>query len=161
MGLSDTLHVGIRFLPPPTPAIRSPPFAGRTPGLSFREDVGVIMFIKSVTARSWVATFDPGRTCSSDHRLKYIHGPLPYLLVHAFSLSGQFHFRMLSITGLAVIHAMFDLLRSPLRFPLLEPNGLRFVSGASYLRIAPNACPDRVERGRNLWLLRYCFHKPP
>ena len=55
--LSVALHDGIRFLPPPSPAVPSLPLAGSVP---LREDIGVIMFGRSDTASDLGAAYRPG-----------------------------------------------------------------------------------------------------
>ena len=51
------------------------------------------------------------------------------------------------ITDLSTIHITFFHPDSPWRFGSLRSEPLRFVPGASHPRIAPSACPGRVEGG--------------
>ena len=97
-GLSVTLHDGIRFLPPPTPAVPSLPLARSVP-LSGRTS-GFPCSIRKTFSFGSGAVFRPKGHRPFDDGDPALPSPDPStVLVRAFSLSGQIRFRTLSSYG--------------------------------------------------------------
>ena len=95
--LSVTLHDGIRFLPPPTPAVPSLPLARSVP-LLWRTS-GFPCSMRKTFSFGLGAVFRPKGQCSFDVAIRTASIHPSTVLVRAFSLSGQIRFRTLSSYG--------------------------------------------------------------
>ena len=111
-GLSVTLHDGIRFLPPPTPAVpslplaRSVPFPGRTSG--FPCSIG------KTFSFGLGAVFRPKGHRSFDDEGGYFHHPtqVPFWSVRS-PFRVRFVFARCQVTAITTIHSTFTMPNTP------------------------------------------------
>ena len=110
--LSVTLHDGIRFLPPPTPAVPSLPLARSVP-LSGRTS-GFPCSIRKTFSFGSGAVFRPKGHRSFDDGARYFHHPtqVPFWSVRS-PFRVRFVFARCQVTALTTIHFTFTMPNTP------------------------------------------------
>ena len=111
-GLSVTLHDGIRFLPPPTPAVPSLPLARSVP-LSGRTS-GFPCSIRKTFSFGSGAVFRPKGHRPFDDGTRYFHHPtqVPFWSVRS-PFRVRFVFARCQVTALTTIHSTFTMPNTP------------------------------------------------